>query len=148
MARLMIDGKDFGPHAFVMQLRSMVDHQPLRRCSHSVLPRSLSFSRFLSLSRSGTVVSLLTLAHILNMCMHLLSLSLSVSLSLSLSVCLSVCLSKNVLFSIAGIKVGDIGPKFGFQGIDNGFVSFNYVRIPRDSVRVSWIGVYGVCGVM
>mmetsp|Transcript_4167 Transcript_4167/g.12679 ORF Transcript_4167/g.12679 Transcript_4167/m.12679 type:complete len:714 (-) Transcript_4167:72-2213(-) len=70
MARLMIDGKDFGPHAFVIQLRSMTDHTPL-----------------------------------------------------------------------PGIKVGDIGPKFGFMGIDNGFLSFNYVRVPRDALLMKYVTV-------
>jgi hypothetical protein len=27
--------------------------------------------------------------------------------------------------------VGDIGPKLGLNGVDNGFVTFNHVRIPR-----------------
>ena len=28
-----------------------------------------------------------------------------------------------------GIKVGDIGPKFGYGGVDNGFMSMDHVRI-------------------
>lgn len=27
MARLVIDGKDYGPHAFIVQLRSLEDHK-------------------------------------------------------------------------------------------------------------------------
>jgi len=30
---------------------------------------------------------------------------------------------------LEGIKVGDIGPKFGFGGVDNGFLSMERVRI-------------------
>ena len=35
---------------------------------------------------------------------------------------------------LPGIKVGDIGPKFGYNGVDNGFLSFNHVRVPRDNM--------------
>ena len=31
-----------------------------------------------------------------------------------------------------GITIGDIGPKIGFNSIDNGFARFDHVRIPRD----------------
>ena len=30
---------------------------------------------------------------------------------------------------LPGITVGDIGPKFGYSGVDNGFLSFEYFRI-------------------
>ena len=30
---------------------------------------------------------------------------------------------------LPGITVGDIGPKFGYNGVDNGFLRFNYVCI-------------------
>lgn len=52
MARLFIAAKDYGPHAFIVQLRSLETHLP-----------------------------------------------------------------------ISGVKVGDIGPKFGYGGVDNGFMS-------------------------
>ncbi|PKY17080.1 peroxisomal acyl-coenzyme A oxidase 1 [Rhizophagus irregularis] len=61
-ARLIIDGKDYGVHSFVVQLRGE-NHKPL-----------------------------------------------------------------------PGIDVGDIGPKFGFNNIDNGFLRFTHVRIPRDQM--------------
>jgi len=32
---------------------------------------------------------------------------------------------------LPGITVGDIGPKFGFAGVDNGFLRLNHVRVPR-----------------
>uniref|UniRef100_A0A383WBN6 Acyl-coenzyme A oxidase n=2 Tax=Tetradesmus obliquus TaxID=3088 RepID=A0A383WBN6_TETOB len=60
MARLILGGKDHGPHAFIVQLRSLADHMPM-----------------------------------------------------------------------PGITVGDIGPKFGFGGVDNGFMRMDHVRIPR-----------------
>lgn len=33
-----------------------------------------------------------------------------------------------------GITVGDIGPKFGYDNMDNGFLIFNNVRIPRENM--------------
>ena len=30
---------------------------------------------------------------------------------------------------LPGITVGDIGPKFGYNGVDNGFLKFDHVRI-------------------
>jgi acyl-CoA oxidase len=31
-----------------------------------------------------------------------------------------------------GIKSGDMGPKFGYHGKDNGWMTMDNVRIPRD----------------
>ena len=60
MARLFVQGKDYGPHGFIVQIRDLETHKPL-----------------------------------------------------------------------PGITVGDIGPKFGYNGVDNGFLSFEYVRIRK-----------------
>jgi len=30
-----------------------------------------------------------------------------------------------------GIEVGDVGTKLGYNAVDNGFLRFNQVRIPR-----------------
>ncbi|CAK0735983.1 hypothetical protein CVIRNUC_000672 [Coccomyxa viridis] len=35
---------------------------------------------------------------------------------------------------LPGIRVGDIGPKFGYNGVDNGFLSFNHVRVPHENM--------------
>jgi len=35
---------------------------------------------------------------------------------------------------VLGVAVGDIGPKFGFGGVDNGYLCLNNVRIPRDNL--------------
>ncbi|GBF98378.1 peroxisomal acyl-coenzyme A oxidase [Raphidocelis subcapitata] len=48
---------------------------------------------------------------------------------------------------LRGVTVGDIGPKFGFNGVDNGFLQLDHVRIPRDHMmqrfsRVTPEGVY------
>lgn len=60
MARLISNGKDFGPHPFIVQIRDLKTHEPL-----------------------------------------------------------------------PGITVGDIGPKFGFNTVDNGFMLFDNVRVPH-----------------
>ncbi|CAM0139574.1 unnamed protein product [Umbelopsis sp. WA50703] len=62
MARLITQGKDHGPHPFVVQIRNLEDHRPLK-----------------------------------------------------------------------GITVGDVGPKVGFNTVDNGFVMFDHCRIPHIS---------------
>ncbi|RLN37450.1 hypothetical protein BBO99_00007339 [Phytophthora kernoviae] len=69
-ARLFLDGKDVGVQAFLVQIRSMEDHQPL-----------------------------------------------------------------------PGIEVGDIGPKVGFNAIDNGYCAFHKVRIPRGNMMMRYAKV-------
>ncbi|OCK80888.1 acyl-CoA oxidase [Lepidopterella palustris CBS 459.81] len=60
MAQLIIDGKPYGPHPFVVQIRDLETHEPLEN-----------------------------------------------------------------------VHVGDIGPKFGYNTMDNGFLLFNKVKIPH-----------------
>ncbi|PGH12076.1 hypothetical protein AJ79_04475 [Helicocarpus griseus UAMH5409] len=60
MAQLIIDGKRYGPHPFVVQIRDLKTHEPLE-----------------------------------------------------------------------GVHVGDIGPKFGYNTMDNGFLLFNHLKIPH-----------------
>ncbi|CAK9782616.1 acyl-CoA oxidase [Cutaneotrichosporon oleaginosum] len=60
MAQLIIDGKNYGPHTFVVPVRDVQTHEPL-----------------------------------------------------------------------PGVYVGDIGPKFGYASMDNGFALFNKVKIPH-----------------
>ena len=67
MARLVTKGKDYGPHAFVVQLRDMETHLPLE-----------------------------------------------------------------------GIEVGDIGPKMGYNGVDNGFLRFDHVSVPREAMLMRY----------
>ncbi|KAG3110421.1 Peroxisomal acyl-coenzyme A oxidase 1 [Phytophthora idaei] len=69
-ARLFLDGKDVGVQAFLVQIRSMEDHQPL-----------------------------------------------------------------------PGIEVGDIGPKVGFNGVDNGYCAFHKIRIPRENMMMRYAKV-------
>jgi acyl-CoA oxidase len=40
-----------------------------------------------------------------------------------------------------GIEVGDIGQKLGYNSIDNGFLSFNNVRIPRTNLLSRFVEV-------
>lgn len=35
---------------------------------------------------------------------------------------------------LPGALVGEMGPKAGMNGIDNGFATFNKVRIPRENL--------------
>ncbi|RCH98271.1 hypothetical protein CU097_012978 [Rhizopus azygosporus] len=76
MARLITDGKDYGPHPFCVQIRSMKDHTPLK-----------------------------------------------------------------------GVTVGDIGPKFGFNSVDNGFIMFDHYRIPHISFLAKYSQVQPGTGV-
>eukprot|EP00644_Phytophthora_capsici_P001758 jgi/Phyca11/6747/fgenesh1_pm.PHYCAscaffold_14_\ len=69
-ARLFLDGKDVGVQAFLVQIRSLDDHQP-----------------------------------------------------------------------VPGIEVGDIGPKVGFNAIDNGYCAFHKIRIPRENMMMRYAKV-------
>lgn len=42
---------------------------------------------------------------------------------------------------LPGIDVGDIGPKYGYNSKDNGFLLMNNVRIPRDNMLNRYISV-------
>ncbi|PSC69663.1 peroxisomal acyl-coenzyme A oxidase 1-like [Micractinium conductrix] len=42
---------------------------------------------------------------------------------------------------LAGVSVGDIGPKMGFNGVDNGYLSLDHVRIPRDAMLMRFAQV-------
>lgn len=70
MARLVTRGADYGPHAFVVQIRDLSTHLPL-----------------------------------------------------------------------PGITVGDIGSKMGYNGVDNGFLRFDHVRVPRDAMLMRYSSV-------
>ncbi|KAK5091049.1 hypothetical protein LTS08_002042 [Lithohypha guttulata] len=70
MAQLIIGGKPYGPHPFVVQIRDLKTHEPLEN-----------------------------------------------------------------------IHVGDIGPKFGYNTMDNGFLLFNKVKIPHANMLARFSGV-------
>jgi acyl-CoA oxidase len=40
-----------------------------------------------------------------------------------------------------GVKTGDMGPKLGYNGKDNGWATFDQVRIPRDQMLQKFIQV-------
>ena len=40
-----------------------------------------------------------------------------------------------------GIKSGDMGPKFGYHGKDNGWMTFDNVRVPRSHLLQRFIAV-------
>ncbi|OCT52348.1 Peroxisomal acyl-coenzyme A oxidase 1 [Cladophialophora carrionii] len=70
MAQLFIDGKNYGPHPFVVQIRDLKTHEPL-----------------------------------------------------------------------PNVHVGDIGPKFGYNTMDNGFLLFKNVKIPHVNMLARFSGV-------
>lgn len=37
-----------------------------------------------------------------------------------------------------GIYIGDCGPKQGLNGVDNGFIYFDKVRVPRDNLLMKY----------
>ncbi|XP_064382738.1 peroxisomal acyl-coenzyme A oxidase 1-like isoform X2 [Halichondria panicea] len=39
---------------------------------------------------------------------------------------------------LPGIEVGDIGPKYGYFGMDNGFLRMDKIRIPRDQMLMKY----------
>uniref|UniRef100_A0AAY4A573 Acyl-coenzyme A oxidase n=1 Tax=Denticeps clupeoides TaxID=299321 RepID=A0AAY4A573_9TELE len=39
---------------------------------------------------------------------------------------------------LPGVVVGDIGPKFGFDEVDNGYLKFENVRIPRENMLMKY----------
>lgn len=67
MARLLTQGKDYGPHAFIVQIRDLQTHLPL-----------------------------------------------------------------------PGVQVGEIGPKMGYNGVDNGWLQFDHVCIPRENMLMRY----------
>jgi len=36
--------------------------------------------------------------------------------------------------TLRGVTIGDCGKKAGMQGVDNGFILFNNIRIPRTNL--------------
>jgi acyl-CoA oxidase len=42
---------------------------------------------------------------------------------------------------LPGVTVGDIGPKFGYNGVDNGFLRFDHVRVPRECMLMRYSSV-------
>lgn len=42
---------------------------------------------------------------------------------------------------LPGVTVGDIGPKMGFSGVDNGFLRLDHVRIPRENMLARFASV-------
>ncbi|XP_077426158.1 peroxisomal acyl-coenzyme A oxidase 1 isoform X2 [Vanacampus margaritifer] len=47
----------------------------------------------------------------------------------------------NTHIPLPGVVVGDIGPKFGFNEVDNGFLKLDHVRIPRENMLMKYAKV-------
>uniref|UniRef100_A0A8C5FWB9 Acyl-coenzyme A oxidase n=1 Tax=Gadus morhua TaxID=8049 RepID=A0A8C5FWB9_GADMO len=63
---------------------------------------------------------------------------LSIPLSASL---FDLFLSGFALPTCSGIVIGDIGPKFGFDAVDNGYLKLEHVRIPRENMLMKYAQV-------
>ncbi|KAI9486768.1 MAG: hypothetical protein EXX96DRAFT_496878 [Benjaminiella poitrasii] len=75
MARLISNGKDYGPHPFIVQIRNLENHEPLE-----------------------------------------------------------------------GVTIGDIGPKFGFNTVDNGFILFDHFHVPHIAMLAQYSRIDKVTG--
>ena len=42
---------------------------------------------------------------------------------------------------MVGITVGDIGPKFGYEEMDNGYLKMDNYRIPRENMLMKYAQV-------
>jgi acyl-CoA oxidase len=42
---------------------------------------------------------------------------------------------------VPGVEVGDVGSKMGYGTIDNGYLSFNQVRIPRKNMMQRFLHI-------
>lgn len=42
---------------------------------------------------------------------------------------------------VVGITVGDIGPKFGYDEMDNGYLKMDHFRIPRENMLMKYAQV-------
>lgn len=48
---------------------------------------------------------------------------------------------------LPGVTVGDVGPKFGLNTLDNGFVLFDHVRIPHENMLAKYSHVVKATGI-
>lgn len=42
---------------------------------------------------------------------------------------------------VPGVEAGDIGPKYGYNGKDNGYVKFTNYKIPRENMLMKYMKV-------
>lgn len=45
--------------------------------------------------------------------------------------------------ALKGIEVGDIGPKYGYNTKDNGFIRFNQFRVPKTALLAKYMRISG-----
>ena len=43
--------------------------------------------------------------------------------------------------TLPGIDVGEVGEKLGYNSVDNGFLSFNRVRVPRKALLSRFMNI-------
>ena len=49
--------------------------------------------------------------------------------------------SHSFAYTLAGVVIGDIGPKMGYSVVDNGFLQLKNVRVPRDQMLMKYAQV-------
>jgi len=42
---------------------------------------------------------------------------------------------------LEGLTIGDLGPKIGYEGVDNGYMAFNGFRAPYDSLLDKYVQI-------
>lgn len=48
---------------------------------------------------------------------------------------------RETFIPMPGITLGDMGPKLGYNGKNNGWACFNQVRIPRENILSRYVSV-------
>eukprot|EP00967_Tisochrysis_lutea_P014154 scaffold15906_cov18-Tisochrysis_lutea.AAC.1 len=46
----------------------------------------------------------------------------------------AVCIRDDQLNAVQGVRIKDMGPKQGLNGVDNGQIWFSNLRVPRDAL--------------
>ena len=108
MAQLIIDGKEYGMHAFICQLRDLHNHKPLP----GIISNYISTFILVSHTRLFFFVPLYFYYFLFH------------------------------LIFLAGIELGDINSKFGYDNMDNGYLKFDHYRVPRDNMLMKYAQVF------
>lgn len=118
LAQLFTQGKCYGLHAFIVPIREIGTHRPLpgKDCSFDVKVK-IKLSTCLCKKYEA-------------------------QLNRKQEVAPGIRESHVFLSSVVGITVGDIGPKFGYEEMDNGYLKMDNYRIPRENMLMKYAQVY------